>query len=115
MRDLLFHLQPTAPASLQAQIREKIVTAIVDGQLPEGDRMPSSRQLAHDLKVSRNTVTLAYQSLVDDGFLAGRERSGYFVGRARLETAQPGLRNYPVATASNEAASQADWAARPTK
>jgi len=112
MRDLLFHLQPTAPASLQAQIREKIVTAIVDGQLPEGDRMPSSRQLAHDLKVSRNTVTLAYQSLVDDGFLAGRERSGYFVGRARLETAQPGLRNYPVATASNEAASQADWAAR---
>jgi len=91
MRDLLFHLQHMTQTSLQAQIREKIVSAIVDGQLPEGDRMPSSRQLAHDLKVSRNTVTLAYQSLVDDGFLAGRERSGYFVGRARLEKAKPSL------------------------
>ena len=112
MRDLLFHLQPTAPTSLQAQIREKIVTAIVDGQLPEGDRMPSSRQLAHDLKVSRNTVTLAYQSLVDDGFLAGRERSGYFVGHARLETAQPTLRRPPAASASGQAASQTGWTAR---
>ena len=85
MRDLLFHLQPTAPTSLQAQIREKIVTAIVGGQLPAGDRMPSSRALARDLNVSRNTVTLAYQSLVDDGFLAGLERSGYYVNRAMLD------------------------------
>jgi GntR family transcriptional regulator / MocR family aminotransferase len=85
MRDLLFHLQPTAPTSLQAQIREKIVTAIVGGQLPAGDRMPSSRALARDLNVSRNTVTLAYQSLVDDGFLAGRERSGYYVNRAMTD------------------------------
>jgi len=84
MRDLLFHLQPTAPTSLQAQIREKIVTAIVGGQLPAGDRMPSSRALARDLNVSRNTVTLAYQSLVDDGFLAGLERSGYYVNRATI-------------------------------
>ena len=85
MRDLLFHLQPTAPTSLQAQIREKIVTAIVGGQLPAGDRMPSSRALARDLNVSRNTVTLAYQSLVDDGFLAGLERSGYYVNRAMMD------------------------------
>ena len=84
MRDLLFHLQPTAPTSLQAQIREKIVTAIVGGQLPAGDRMPSGRALARDLNVSRNTVTLAYQSLVDDGFLAGLERSGYYVNRAAI-------------------------------
>ena len=110
MRDLLFHLQPTAPTSLQAQIREKIVTAIVDGQLPEGDRMPSSRQLARDLKVSRNTVTLAYQSLVDDGFLAGRERSGYFVGHARLEAAKPLLRRTILAAAS--AVPSLDWQSR---
>jgi len=112
MRDLLFHLQPTAPASLQAQIREKIVTAIVDGQLPEGDRMPSSRQLARDLKVSRNTVTLAYQSLVDDGFLAGRERSGYFVCHARLDGASP-LRSRPASAASlSSADSQVFWPSR---
>ena len=108
MRDLLFHLQPTAPTSLQAQIREKIVTAIVGGQLPEGDRMPSSRALARDLKVSRNTVTLAYQSLVDDGFLAGRERSGYYVNRATLESAQPTPRRIAVTVGG----SKVDWASR---
>ena len=112
MRDLLFHLQPTAPTSLQAQIREKIVTAIVDGQLPEGDRMPSSRQLAHDLKVSRNTVTLAYQSLVDDGFLAGRERSGYFVGKARLETAKPTLRRELPVSVQAKPPSSDHWTTR---
>ena len=112
MRDLLFHLQPTAPTSLQSQIREKIVTAIVDGQLPEGDRMPSSRQLAHDLKVSRNTVTLAYQSLVDDGFLAGRERSGYYVGHAQLETARPSLQSPANGHATALPAKTLDWAAR---
>jgi GntR family transcriptional regulator / MocR family aminotransferase len=111
MRDLLFHVQPTAPTSLQAQIREKIVTAIVDGQLPEGDRMPSSRQLAHDLKVSRNTVTLAYQSLVDDGFLAGRERSGYFVGHARLEAAKPSVRKQLVIGAA-AGTNRIDWRGR---
>jgi len=112
MRDLLFHLQPTAPTSLQAQIREKIVTAIVDGQLPEGDRMPSSRQLAKDLNVSRNTVTLAYQSLVDDGFLSGRERSGYYVGHARLETAKPTLRRAQPGAQSAPGAHAVDWQAR---
>ena len=112
MRDLLFHLQPTAPTSLQAQIREKIVTAIVDGQLPEGDRMPSSRQLAHDLKVSRNTVTLAYQSLVDDGFLTGRERSGYYVAHARLETAKPTMRRPAPHPLPGPAAHAVDWRAR---
>lgn len=116
MRDLLFHLQPTAPTSLQAQIREKIVTAIVNGQLPEGDRMPSSRQLAHDLKVSRNTVTLAYQSLVDDGFLSGRERSGYFVARARLEIARPALRRSALAaSAATAGVSRIDWQHRLTQ
>jgi GntR family transcriptional regulator/MocR family aminotransferase len=79
MRDLLFRLQPSAPTSLQAQIREKLVSAILGGQLPPDDRLPSSRQLAKALGVSRNTVTLAYQGLVDDGYLQGRERSGYYV------------------------------------
>ena len=74
--------------------------------------MPSSRQLAHDLKVSRNTVTLAYQSLVDDGFLAGRERSGYFVGRARLEAARPSLHRSQQAAGTSHTSVQADWPSR---
>jgi GntR family transcriptional regulator/MocR family aminotransferase len=64
---------------LQLQIRQMIVTAIEDGRLPLGVRMPSSRDLAEILKVSRNTIVIAYEQLVDQNFLVSRERSGYFV------------------------------------
>ena len=61
------------------QLREQLVSAILGGQIPPDERLPSSRQLARVLGISRNTVTLAYQSLKDDGFLLARERSGYYV------------------------------------
>lgn len=64
---------------LQLQIRQMIVKAIEDGRLPLGMRMPSSRDLAAILKVSRNTIVIAYEQLVDQNFLVSRERSGYFV------------------------------------
>ncbi len=89
MRDILFGLETTLQTGLQAQLREKLVSAIVGGQLPAGTRLPSSRHLAADLGISRNTVTLAYQSLIDDGFLLARERSGYFVADSVPEPAQP--------------------------
>src|ERR1700741_5368708 len=64
---------------LQLQIRQMIVTAIEDGRLPLGVRMPSSRDLAGILKVSRNTIVIAYDQLVDQNFLISRERRGSFV------------------------------------
>jgi GntR family transcriptional regulator/MocR family aminotransferase len=68
-----------------------IVAAIEQGRLPAGARMPSSRELATILSVARNTVVLAYQQLVDEGFLESRERSGYFVGAAfQPQTRLPG-------------------------
>lgn len=82
MREIIFRLQPSAPISLQAQIRENLVSAICAGQLSAGERIPSSRHLADLLNVSRNTVSLAYQRLTDDGFLVVRERSGYYVADA---------------------------------
>jgi GntR family transcriptional regulator / MocR family aminotransferase len=84
MRDLLFDLRPQGQTTLQGQIRERLIGAILGGQLPANERLPSSRRLAQTLGVSRNTVTLAYQTLVDDGFLAGRERSGYYVDPAAI-------------------------------
>jgi GntR family transcriptional regulator / MocR family aminotransferase len=64
---------------LQLQVRQIVVTAIEDGRLPLGVRMPSSRDLSSLLKVSRNTIVIAYEQLVDQNFLVSRERSGYFV------------------------------------
>ena len=79
MRDALFHINKDEPATLQAQIREALVSAVVSGQLPAMEPIPSTRAMARRLNVSRNTVVLAYQALVEDGFLLSRERSGYYV------------------------------------
>jgi GntR family transcriptional regulator / MocR family aminotransferase len=79
--DSLFQKFSHSDRSLQVQIRQMIVAAIEQRRLPEAARMPSSRELAAILGVARNTVVLAYQQLVDEGFLESRERSGYFVRR----------------------------------
>lgn len=65
--------------SLQAQIREMMVSAILDGQLPAGVPLPSSRDMAEQLGVARNTVVLAYLQLSEEGYLLSRQRSGHFV------------------------------------
>ncbi|MEM7209659.1 MAG: PLP-dependent aminotransferase family protein [Pseudomonadota bacterium] len=79
MADYLLHLPEHSEKSLQAQIRETIVTAILDGHIPAGAPLPSGRKLADQLGVARNTVVLAYQQLVDEGYLSSRQRSGYYV------------------------------------
>lgn len=82
---LLFHLDPKRPASLQNQLREQVANAILDGQIPLNKALPSSRKLADELKVARNTVVLAYEQLLDDGYLIAKSRSGYFVNSDILE------------------------------
>ncbi|MGI9304352.1 MAG: PLP-dependent aminotransferase family protein [Gammaproteobacteria bacterium] len=79
MRDQLIFLSANSTMSLQGQLREKLVAAILDGQIPPGSPLPSGRKLAKQLGVARNTVVLAYEQLVDAGFLVARERSGYYV------------------------------------
>ena len=79
MRDQLFHLPPHSTLTLQAQVRAMLVGAILDGHIPSGAPVPSPRKLAEQIRVARNTVVLAYQQLVDEGYLIARERSGYYV------------------------------------
>ena len=87
MRDWLIHIRRDEYSSLQAQIREALVSAILDGQLAQEEPVPSTRKMAKSLGVSRNTVVLAYQGLLDDGYLVARERSGYYVSDKALATA----------------------------
>lgn len=79
MRDSLFHIERLESTTLQNQICERMVAAMLSGQLPPGAPVPSTRALSKRLKVSRNTVMLAYQALAADGYLTARERSGFFV------------------------------------
>lgn len=90
MSEALFYLDPESGVSLQNQIRQKLVDGIVSGTFPEGARLPSSRKLAEQLGVARNTVVLAYEQLVEEGFLESRARSGIYGCAAH----QPG-RHYP--------------------
>jgi GntR family transcriptional regulator / MocR family aminotransferase len=84
MWERLLTLSSDNGMSLQGQIRQLLVSAILDGHLSANMPVPSSRDLAERLGVARNTVVLAYQQLVDEGYLISRQRSGYFVDPASL-------------------------------
>ena len=110
MRDWLVHIRRNEHASLQTQIREALVAAILDGQLAREEPIPSTRKMAKSLGVSRNTVVLAYQGLLDDGYLMARERSGYYVSEKAIETAAPPK----LAVKQAAAAGSVDWSRRLT-
>ena len=88
---LICSLDPDAKTSLQMQIRQIFVEAILKRVLQPGDKLPSSRTLSDQLSVSRNTVNLAYQALMDSEYIEAKPRSGYVVSASapvgRLETA----------------------------
>ena len=71
---------PGSGTTIQAALRQSIITAIADGRLAPGQRMPPSRALAEQMGVARNTVIAVYDDLVARGFLVSIERRGYFVG-----------------------------------
>ena len=66
------------------QIVGQVEFMIEAGQLQDGDRLPSSRMLASNLSINRNTVARAYRELRDRGDIEARHRSGMVVtGAAR--------------------------------
>jgi GntR family transcriptional regulator / MocR family aminotransferase len=109
MRDWLIHLKRGEYTSLQSQIREALVAAILDKQLDQSEPIPSTRKMSKSLGVSRNTVVLAYQGMLDDGYLVARERSGYFVADKALEDA---VVKAPRAPAKIPNGPQIDWNSR---
>ena len=85
----LFNISSDRKVSYQRQLREMIVSAILDTKLPLETPLPSSRELAKHLGIARNTVVLAYQQLIDEGYLVSRERSGYFIDKTMLNGRVP--------------------------
>ncbi|WP_369198322.1 MocR-like pyridoxine biosynthesis transcription factor PdxR [Streptomyces djakartensis] len=74
----------TRGRALQAALRE----AVRSGRLPPGTRLPSSRDLAADLGVSRGLVTEAYEQLTAEGYLRSGRGAGTWVGDA-VRAARP--------------------------
>lgn len=68
------------------QLYRLLRQAILEGVLPADTRLPSSRDLADDLQVSRNTVLYAYEQLRAEAYLEGRSGSGTFVSNVLPDT-----------------------------
>ncbi|MFE2064443.1 PLP-dependent aminotransferase family protein [Streptomyces sp. NPDC059467] len=79
------HLEPAGPG-LRRGLTDALREAVRSGRLVPGTRLPSSRSLAADLGIARNTVADAYADLVAEGWLTARQGSG-----TRVATGVPAL------------------------
>ena len=80
----MLNLERNSNVPMTRQLENKIRRAVVQGSLPPDTRMPSTRQLALDLGVSRLTIKNAFEQLTTEGFLETRTGSGTYV--AHLST-----------------------------
>ena len=71
-------LDANSRTPLYQQLADAIRGAVSAGQMPAGTAMPSVRQLASDLNVSKTTVETAYDRLTSAGYLEARPQRGYF-------------------------------------
>lgn len=82
----MFAIDSADPTPIYAQLDRAIRAAIAAGRLKNGDKLPTVRQLAVDLRVNANTVAKVYAELERTGVLATQRGIGTFV-RATPTTA----------------------------
>jgi GntR family transcriptional regulator/MocR family aminotransferase len=78
---MLLRLDTASETPLYRQLYEEMRAAILSGKLAPGARLPATRALADELRVSRNTVANAFEQLHAEGYIEGRVGSGTFVSR----------------------------------
>ena len=84
MKDDFFRANPISldpDIPLYRHLYTHLQSAILTGDLKPGARLPSTRALAIQLNVSRNTVLNAYQQLIAEGYLDGMVGNGTFVAQ----------------------------------
>src|SRR5262249_55831564 len=77
--DTVLQIDPKDPTPIYAQLERAIRVAIATGRLAFGDRLPTVRQLAVELRVNANTVAKVYAELERSGVLETRRGVGTFV------------------------------------
>ncbi len=75
----MFPINPKDPTPIYAQLERAIRLAIATGRLEFGDRLPTVRQLAVDLRINANTVAKVYKELEREGVLETQRGVGTFV------------------------------------
>src|SRR5438270_11437860 len=78
-------LNPSDSLPLYRHLYEHLRASILGGQVSAGARLPSTRALAAQMGISRNTVLAAFEQLHAEGYLEGRLGSGTYVARTLPE------------------------------
>ncbi|MFP3390791.1 PLP-dependent aminotransferase family protein [Brevibacillus sp. SIMBA_040] len=101
MKNTIFTFTDHSPK--YKQIYEKFKSFIEQGDLLTNEKLPSIRQLADSLHVSRNTTLMAYEQLVAEGYIRGEGRQGYFVNEVEpLLTQEEFIPLHPKQTESKK-------------
>jgi DNA-binding transcriptional regulator YhcF (GntR family) len=79
--DMLIQIDRENKIPLYMQLRNEIVRAVEERELMIGERLPTERELASDLEVSRKTVSHAYNMLEEEGVLVSYQGKGTFVSQ----------------------------------
>lgn len=91
----------TQTSTLQGQLRDTLMHAVIEGFILPGEALPSSRFLAQKLGLSRTTVMAALQALTESGIVVGHPRSGYVVAEEG-QAVQPEVRKSQARKAGQE-------------
>ncbi|MFB4281358.1 MULTISPECIES: MocR-like pyridoxine biosynthesis transcription factor PdxR [unclassified Nonomuraea] len=83
------HLELSAGGGRRGALEDALRAAVRDGRLARGTRLPSSRSLAAQLRLSRGTVSAAYDQLVAEGYLTTRPGSGTEVAAVSIPEPAP--------------------------
>ncbi len=75
-------LNPNSPVPLYRQLYDELRQAILSGRLAAGTRLPSTRLLANELSISRNTVVNTFDQLMAEGYLESWTGDGTYVTQA---------------------------------
>ncbi len=86
---------PDNDQTLYLKLSGAIIKAIVAKQLVEGDKLPPSRLLGQDLKLSRSTVIKAYEILCAERYVRSVQGSGYFVNDVQHKKIKHSIRSTP--------------------
>lgn len=85
---MFVELRKDDPRPVYRQIADELQRAVSVGVLKAGESLPSTRQLAAELKLNPNTVQHAYRTLLQDGVIEMRRGLGAFVAAAPREPRQ---------------------------
>jgi GntR family transcriptional regulator/MocR family aminotransferase len=80
-------VSPQQKMTLQSQVFDQIRRMILDGRLRSGDFLPTTRTLSEQIGISRNTIVLAYERLMAEGYIQTRPYVGTFVSAEIPDTA----------------------------